>query len=383
MDLRKVTEEHYGALKRAGFMGFDPYDGLSSRAFRKSPFFRSKICRLVWIQLFKRSPIDFRAAVRVPRGYNPKGLALVIRGLLDLYRIDGKGAYLEDAYELARIILSLRASGREYFCAGYDFFWQAKAFSVPEFTPNMVVSTFAGHAFLDLYEIDGEPEWLEHAAGVGRFIEEELKLFESDDVAVFGYIPGERAVVHNVNLMGSAFFARLYGVTGEGRYGKHSTRSAEYSMRAQRSDGAWEYGEQPYHRWVDNFHTGFNLVSLELVRRCLSTDRWDNGIELGLEYHMRNHFLADMTPKYYDTSLYPVDIHNFAQGVDTFLTFGHDTRARKLLEKAVETMWDAKRHHFYYQKTRLYMNRIDYMRWSQAWMFYALARFQSSGQNGE
>ena len=29
---------------------------------------------------------------------------------------------------------------------------------------------------------------------------------------------------------------------------------------------------------------------------------------------------------------------------------------------------------FYYQKRRLYTARTPYMRWSQAWMMYALAR---------
>ncbi|MDD3641952.1 MAG: aspartate-semialdehyde dehydrogenase [Candidatus Krumholzibacteria bacterium] len=382
MDPRNVTEELYGRLKRGGFRGFDPYDGLGSRVFRMSPFFRSKTCRLVWIQLFKRSPVNLRPAALVPKGRNPKGLALVIRGLADLYRLEGDRARLEDAYDLAGIILSQRAAGREYFCAGYDFFWQAKAFPVPEFTPNMVVSTFAGHAFLDLYGIDGDRRWLEYALGVGRFIEGELTIFESDDAALFGYVPGESAVVHNVNLMGSAFLARLFSVTGEEGYAKRAVKAAAYTLRAQRSDGAWEYGERAHHRWVDNFHTGFNLVSLDTARRCLSTDRFDDAIERGLEYHRRNHFLEDMTPKYYDTSLYPVDIHNFAQGIVTFLTFGRPEEARKLLERAIETMWDGKRHYFYYQKTRLYTNRIDYLRWSQAWMFHALARFASSGKTG-
>jgi len=34
---------------------------------------------------------------------------------------------------------------------------------------------------------------------------------------------------------------------------------------------------------------------------------------------------------------------------------------------------------FFYQKTRFYENRISYMRWSQAWMLYALAFFLSNG----
>ena len=29
--------------------------------------------------------------------------------------------------------------------------------------------------------------------------------------------------------------------------------------------------------------------------------------------------------------------------------------------------------YFYYQKRRCYTNRISYMRWSQAWMFYAIS----------
>jgi hypothetical protein len=87
-----------------------------------------------------------------------------------------------------------------------------------------------------------------------------------------------------------------------------------------------------------------------------------------------------MTPKYYDTSLYPIDIHNFAQGVDTFLTLGYPDKARSLMERAVDMMWDQKRECFHYQRTRWYTNKIDYFRWSQAWMFYAMARFLLSGK---
>ncbi len=103
MDLKQVTDDHYGALKRAGFRGFDVYDGLSSRIFRKTPCFRSKKMRLVWIQLFKRSPVNFRPLAMVPRGMNPKGLALIIRGLVNQYRHENDKKYLDDAYPTGRI----------------------------------------------------------------------------------------------------------------------------------------------------------------------------------------------------------------------------------------------------------------------------------------
>lgn len=375
MKILELTENHYRALRKSEFKGFDVFDGLNSAVIRKTPLFRSRLCRLAWIQFFKRSPINFRHLAQVPEGYNAKGLALLIRGLVNLYRLTGKKEYLSDAYTLADIIISQKARDRDYFCAGYNFFWEAKAFSVPEFTPNMIVSTFTGQAFLDLYEIDGDEKWLEYTRQIGQFIEKELLLSESEDEVVFGYVPGEMARVHNVNLMGSSLFARLYHHFKDERYAALSTKSAQYSINSQRDDGAWYYGENVHHRWVDNFHTGFNLVALDSVQKYLSTDIWQKNIETGLVYHLNHHFMDDMTPKYYDTEVYPIDIHNFAQGISTLITFGDNDKARELLEKCIDLMWDRSRHYFYYQKTRWYTNRIDYIRWSQAWMFYSLTAY--------
>jgi hypothetical protein len=39
---------------------------------------------------------------------------------------------------------------------------------------------------------------------------------------------------------------------------------------------------------------------------------------------------------------------------------------------AVENMWD-KPGFFWYQRGRCCANRMGYMRWTQAWMYYALA----------
>jgi hypothetical protein len=317
-----------------------------------------------------------RSLALVPEGYNAKALALVIRGLFNLYEVTNEEKYFREALRLADIIVSQRAADRDYFCAGYNFFWEAKAFSVPAFTPNMIVSSFVGQAFLDLYGVHGDEKWLDYARQIGDFIERELILFETDDEMVFGYIPKEKARVHNVNLMGGRLYARLYSLTGDDRYRRYAIMAARYSVRAQRDDGSWAYGEKPYHQWVDNFHTGFNLVSLHEIDRYLPDGLLRRSMDSGVAYHLDHHFLEDMTPKYYDSKLYPLDIHNFAQGIDTLLTFGYRDKARLLIGKCIDMMWDGTRNYFYYQKWRWYTNRIDYMRWSQAWMFYALTRYR-------
>jgi hypothetical protein len=46
--------------------------------------------------------------------------------------------------------------------------------------------------------------------------------------------------------------------------------------------------------------------------------------------------------------------------------------ARKIAGWAIANMQDEKGY-FYYQKGRWITNKIPYIRWSQAWMFYALS----------
>jgi hypothetical protein len=46
--------------------------------------------------------------------------------------------------------------------------------------------------------------------------------------------------------------------------------------------------------------------------------------------------------------------------------------AERIADWAIENMQD-ETGYFYYQKTKLFTNKIPYIRWSQAWMFYALS----------
>ena len=375
MNVKKILDTLLENIEKDKYKGWDIFDGLNSRVFKSTPFYKSKLLRLIWIQIFKRSPINFRKLTMVPKGYNSKGLALFIQGLVNLYNTEKRAKYLDKAYQLAEIIISQKPNDRDYFCVGYNFFWEARAFSVPAFTPNVIVSSFVGQAFLDLYRLDNNSKWLNLAKDIAKFIELELILYKSKDTIFFGYIPGEDVKVHNANLMGARLYARLYYITDNPQYKNYALKSARYSVEAQRNDGAWYYGEEDHHRWIDNFHTGFNLVSINDIQKHLGINYWDKNLEDGLKYHIENHYLDDMTPKYYNNKLYPIDIHNFAQGLDTLLTFGYLQDAKKLLYKSLDFMWDNNKSYFYYQKNKYYTNKINYIRWSQAWMFFALSKY--------
>ena len=63
--------------EKENFKGWDPYDGLNSKIFQATPIKNWDIARLIWIQGFKRSPINFRKLFLVEKQYNSKGIALL------------------------------------------------------------------------------------------------------------------------------------------------------------------------------------------------------------------------------------------------------------------------------------------------------------------
>ena len=62
--------------------GYDPYDALNSRIFMALPVLQSRLPRLVLTQLLKRSPINVRSVLQIPKTQNPKGIALFLSALL-------------------------------------------------------------------------------------------------------------------------------------------------------------------------------------------------------------------------------------------------------------------------------------------------------------
>ena len=73
------------------FAGWDPYDGLNSKIFNALPFKHWDLARLAWIQGFKRSPINFRKLLLVPKEHNAKGIALFLSGFCNIYDLALKG----------------------------------------------------------------------------------------------------------------------------------------------------------------------------------------------------------------------------------------------------------------------------------------------------
>jgi len=123
--LDQVIAKLLAYCKSNNWAGYDPYDALNSRLFQYLPFLDYRVPRIALTQALKRSPVNLRPLLLVPKTQNPKGLALCVSALLKL------DAEEELPRALGERLAELRSPGIDYWCWGYSFPWQTRSILVP------------------------------------------------------------------------------------------------------------------------------------------------------------------------------------------------------------------------------------------------------------
>ncbi|MBA2703002.1 MAG: hypothetical protein H0U60_04020 [Blastocatellia bacterium] len=369
------------------FAGDDPFDALNSRIFQATPFARSDTPRLVWTQLIKRSPVNLRRLALVPAQTNAKGIALFALAALANYRRLKTIESENEARDLLDNLIGLRISSYSGAAWGYNFDWQSRHFFAPRGTPMIVPTAFAARALLQAADTLQEQRYLDIARSSCEFILHDLRrTVEKDDELCFSYSPIDNTCVFNASLLAAETLASVGAITGETEFCDFAVRAGRYVVKRQRGDGAWMYGAAANQAWVDNFHTAYVLQSLSLITKtCGAADArlFGEALQRGYKFWRERFFLADGWPKYYDDALYPADTHSGAAAIVTLLELrAVDNEALPLAQEVanwlLNNMRDS-RGFFYYQRNRLYTVRAPFMRWSQAWTAYALARLLEEG----
>ena len=377
-DLISLNSKLLHSIQADDFAGYDPFDSLNSTLLQATPLYRNEWVRLAWLQLGKRSPINLRPLLRVPKKRNPKGVGLFISGLLQDYRRTGAAEYLLQARELAAWLLTQRSDLQQWqhSCWGYHFDWQARAFYVPAGKPNIITTCYVARALHELGTLTADQALIDVALDAARFISTQLYT-ESGGRSFYAYIPGEQAFVHNASLWGAAWCAFAGKQLGDETLVTQALQVARQSVREQAADGSWVYGARHHHQFIDGFHTGYNLEALCLLREATASNEFDQCIREGYAYYVKTFFTEDGTARYYNNNVYPIDMHSFAQAVFTLLKVGSTAEDLKLCDKvvqrAIDLLYLPDKGQFVYQQTRWVTNRINYTRWTQAWAYCSMA----------
>jgi len=380
MSIEQVINELRTYIETEDLKGYDPYDALNSPILSTLSF-KNKYLRIAYIQILKKLPINIRPLLGIKKGYNPKGLGLILWGYTKLYKVEKKPEYLEKIGSLLDLLEQLKSKNCTGNGWGYNFDWQSRAFFVPKFTPTVVNSSFIGHALIDTYLLTGSERALQMALPIADFILTDLKRLEENGGLCFSYTPIDNYFVHNANLMGASLLIRLHRFSKNDEHKDIALKALSYSMIHQREDGSWFYAEKESAHWIDSFHTGFNLQALKYFLEEGHGEDHRQAFEAGTRFYAVNFFLADGTPKYYHDRTFPIDIHVPAQALVFFSSLGETPRelTAKILQWTSKNMLD-KKGYFYFQKHKSFRNKIPYMRWSQAWMFHALTEYLLNNQ---
>jgi len=361
-------------IKRENYIGYDPYDILMSPIFKLPILKSNRIIRFIIQQLGKKLPLNVRPIIGTKKGMNPVTLGLCVQAYTYLsYLFPKKNSYYfnEIDYCIDNLV-KLKSLGYSGTCWGYNFDWEARYVTLPAFLPTVVATGIITNSLFENYRITGNNEALDLCINAVGFILKDLNRIYFGNNFCFSYSPLDRQVIFNATMKGARLLAQVYSITREQNLIREAKKTVQFVVENQNLDGSWRYSRGDSREWIDNFHTGYVLDCLDEYIKLSGDEDYCLNLKKGINFYVKNFITEEGIPKYYENSIYPVDSTAASQSILTLTRFGYGELAKKVFNWMVKNMMD-KEGYFYYQKHRLYTNKISYMRWSNAWMFCSLS----------
>lgn len=376
-------------IEKEQFAGWDPHDALNSPLLRPLARGRRRVGQVL-LQVVKRSPVNVRSWIGVPKQRNAKAIGLFLDTYWTRYCRD------RDLRTLARVTefvswLGSNVRGTSGGAGwGYNFDWPNRNFLAPAGTPNLVCTVFVARALLKIAREHDDAELTSRATGLVRracaFVLSDLRIDQPNrDELAFSYTPLDRRIVHNASLLGATLLAEAGRWLDDEQLLDAARRATRFTSSRQAPDGSWPYGENANDRWIDSFHTGYILVALKALASNLPELDLRDATARGYAYWRQTMAPGGGAVFYRPHERWPVDSHCQAQAILTLLAYQSDdpgalAEAWAIAEQLVRTMQDPDGH-FYYQRHRWLCVRTAHMRWVQAWMQRSLSELAWSIPN--
>ncbi len=371
-------------IEREDYSGYDPYDTLNS--FIPFKLF-GKWVPVLAIQLQKRNLFNIRPFIGIKKEINPKAFGLLLSAYCGLYEIDPQERYLEKAWFFFNWLKENYSKGYAGICWGYNFPWAGPEKYINSFTPSAVVTGFVCKGIFEYLKITKSSEAEKILKSAADFILNDLDLTENENGVCFSYTPVKKDICFNASLLALEVLSMVYNLKKDKNLGELITKGVEFVLHYQKENGCWNYSVNPQtgkEREQIDFHQGYILESLWRIKNLMG---WRNAsvekaIKMGLEFYRREQFFENGQSKWRIPKIWPVDIHNQAQGIITFSTLSeyddkYPSFSKKTAKWTIDYMQDRKGF-FYFRKGRVFTNKISYMRWSNAWMFFSLTKLLKS-----
>lgn len=364
--LEKWVEDHE-------YKSYEPFDGLSS--YLRPLTFRSVFLERLLQQAVRQSPVNLRPLLGVRPRESTKGRGYMAWGYLQMLKATGNREYWTKAVSCLDWLDKNKAPGFSTHSWGNHFDFSSRTGRLPKHEPIIVWTGLIGQAYLDAYELGGEPRYLDIAKSVCRWILD-VPRERTEQGTCLSYVAFTQRSIHNSNMLGAAMLARTAKLVPSREYLDVAREAMVYSCSRQLPDGAWYYGEDENTHWIDNFHTGYNLDSLKCYIDSSGDRSFDENLRKGFEFFKNHFFEPSGRPKYYHNRTYPVDSQCASQAIETLANFSdYDESSLGLAVRVagwtIDNMQD-KKGFFYYRQYPLMKAKTPMLHWAQATTYRAL-----------
>jgi hypothetical protein len=369
------------------FYGWDPYDALNSKLVSKLCS-DSQLLEILITQMNKYSILNLRPILNIEKGLDTKGISLFAQSFSKLYSLTSDQLYKDDLSRCINFLKSKSLKQKYGFDCWAGHYYKYRGFDgsmlAPDI-PDVITTSNVIKALVESYLIlkDNELKYIGKSAY--DFLIDRLLGKTEDGLFYLKYDTlSENKIVINASAEGLGAICRLMPLYDDTKMKETACKLSEFLMSTQDPDGCWIYSKYKSGkiRRQTDFHQGFIIDSLVEYLPFAESKEQDlllESIKKGADFYREKQFLDNGRCYYRYPKLYPTDIHNQAQGIITFCklsTFDPEYLefAKKILEWTILNMQDCSGY-FFYQKDRIFTNKIPYMRWGAAWMMLSMATY--------
>jgi len=381
--LRKDIDAILCDLDNAKFKGYDPYDIKGTKFYLW--LFNPKQSK-IWVilrYLVNLSIFIFPNFVRrvfsIKPKYYPKALGLIIHSNALMYKKTKDPNYLNRAKQIYFILQSIAVKTENGIAWGHPDDWQSKIF-IPKNTPCGLVSAIVGFAFLELYNVTNEKKYLNDCINIANFLVKDLGFSYSDEKKVcFRYTPQDNYMVHNENLTVASYLMTLGICVNQKEYIDIAERAIKFSLEDLTDDGFLYYdhfvsdAQTRDYSNLDLYHNGFDIRALYNIWLLTKSKKYKNAVYDYYKWY-KSFYISGSVP-YLKKYTKVVDIHGCAEALLICSLFEDGKRFEQIYGYIKSNMFPSQGKYYYqikYYFGKPLISKINYVRWGQSWMLFAL-----------